>query len=50
MNDTAAGIIVDSVVDQKFVDQAYAKGLKYIVARKFMGIVRRPVGLRMIPF
>jgi len=50
MNDTAAGIIVDSAVDQKFVDQAYAKGLKYIVARKFMGIVRRPVGLRMIPF
>ena len=50
MNDDAAGIIVDSAVDQKFVDQAYAKGLKYIVARKFMGIVRRPVGLRMIPF
>lgn len=50
MNDDVAGIIVDSAVDQKFVDQAYAKGLKYIVARKFMGIVRRPVGLRMIPF
>ena len=50
LNDDAAGIIVDGSVDQKFIDQAFAKGLKYVAAHGFEGIVRRPAGLRMIPF
>jgi len=50
LNDDAAGIIVDGSVDQKFIDQAFAKGLKYVAAHGFDGIVRRPAGLRMIPF
>jgi len=50
LHDDAAGIIVDAAVDQKFIDQAFAKGLKYVAAHKFEGIVRRPTGLRLIPF
>ncbi|HJJ30311.1 MAG TPA: DNA primase DnaG [Methanocorpusculum sp.] len=50
LNGNAAGIIVDASVDQRFVDQAFAKGLKYVAARKFEGIVRRPTALKLIPF
>ncbi|HJK19262.1 MAG TPA: DNA primase DnaG [Methanocorpusculum sp.] len=44
-----AGIIIDEPVNQKFVDIAAEKGMKYIVAKNLEGIVRRPVSLRMIP-
>ena len=49
LDDDAAGIIVDSSVGQKFVDAAYKKGIKYIAAREFTGIVHRPAGIRLIP-
>ena len=49
LDDDAAGIIVDSSVGQKFVDTAYKKGIKYIAAREFTGIVHRPAGIRLIP-
>ena len=49
LDDDAAGIIVDSSVGQKFVDAAYNKGIKYIAAREFTGIVHRPAGIRLIP-
>lgn len=49
LDDDAAGIIVDSAVGQKFVDTAYKKGIKYIAAREFTGIVHRPAGIRLIP-
>ncbi|MDO5845594.1 MAG: DNA primase DnaG [Methanocorpusculum sp.] len=46
----AAGIIVDAPADQRLIDCAYAKGLKFVAAREFSGIVHRPVGIRLIPF
>lgn len=49
LDDDAAGIIVDSAVGQKFVDTAYKKGIKYIAAREFTGVVHRPAGIRLIP-
>ncbi|MDR3102440.1 MAG: DNA primase [Methanocalculaceae archaeon] len=42
-----AGLIIDEVVNQRFVDIAAEKGLKFIVAKGFEGIVRRPVSIRM---
>ena len=50
LNDDARGIIIDSSVNQKIIDQVFAKGLKFIAAGKFDGVIRRPTGLRMIPF
>ena len=44
----ADGIVVDAGVDQKFVDTAFSKGIKYIAARSFDELVRRPVGIRLI--
>ncbi len=43
-----AGVIIDATVNQMFVDQATEKGLKFIIAKGYEGIVRRPSSLRMI--
>lgn len=43
-----AGVIIDETVNQRFVDAAAGKGMKFIVAKNFEGIVRRPVSIRMI--
>ncbi|MDV0444183.1 DNA primase DnaG [Methanorbis rubei] len=43
-----AGVIIDEVVNQRFVDTAAEKGMKFVVAKNFDGIVRRPVSIRMI--
>lgn len=44
-----AGIIIDETVNQRFVDVSAEKGMKFIVAKSFEGIVHRPVSIRMIP-
>ena len=49
LDSDAAGIIMDASCGQKLVDSAYKKGLKYIAAREFTGIVHRPAGIRLIP-
>ncbi|MDV0441236.1 DNA primase DnaG [Methanorbis furvi] len=43
-----AGVIIDEVVNQRFVDTAAEKGMKFVVAKNFDGIVRRPVSIRMV--
>ncbi|HJJ78923.1 MAG TPA: DNA primase DnaG [Methanocorpusculum sp.] len=49
LDSDAAGIIMDASCGQKLGDSAYKKGLKYIAAREFTGIVHRPAGIRLIP-
>ena len=49
LDSDATGIIMDASCGQKLVDSAYKKGLKYIAAREFTGIVHRPAGIRLIP-
>jgi len=49
LDSDAAGIIMDASCGQKLADQAYRKGIKYIAAREFTGIVHRPAGIRLIP-
>ncbi|HJJ99333.1 MAG TPA: DNA primase DnaG, partial [Methanocorpusculum sp.] len=43
------GIIIDETVNQRFVDVLVGRGMKFIVAKNFEGIVHRPVSIRMIP-
>ncbi|MDE2519250.1 MAG: DNA primase DnaG [Methanocorpusculum sp.] len=43
-----AGIIIDETINQQFVDTAAEIGMKFVVAKSFEGIVRRPVSIRMI--
>ena len=44
----SAGVLLDINVDQKILDVAAEKGLEFIAAREFSGIVKRPVYLRMV--
>ena len=44
------GIVADQVVDQRLLDQVAQKGIEFILARDFKGIVKRPLPLKLIRF
>ena len=44
----AAGLIVDRSVDQKLLDRLVMKGLDYVGARDFKGVIKRPVSIRLM--
>ena len=47
--DTAAsGLVVDRPVDQKLLDRLVWKGLSYVAARDFKGIIKRPLSIRLM--
>ena len=45
---TASGLVVDRPVDQKLLDRLVWKGLSWVAARDFKGIVKRPLSIRLI--
>ena len=44
----ASGLVVDRPVDQKLLDRLVWKGLSYVAARDFRGIIKRPVTIRLM--
>jgi DNA primase len=47
--DTAAtGLVLDRPVDQKLLDRLVWKGLSYVAARDFKGIIKRPLSIRLL--
>ena len=42
------GLVVDRSVDQKLLDRLVMKGLEYVAARDFKGIVKRPLNIRLM--
>jgi DNA primase len=44
----SAGVIFDMTVNQKILDLVAEKGLEFIAAPNFSGIVKRPASLRMV--
>jgi DNA primase len=42
------GIVLDRPVDQKLLDRLVAKGLSYVAAKDFRGIIKRPVSIRLM--
>jgi DNA primase len=44
------GIVADQVVDQRLLDQIAQKGIEFILARDFKGIIKRPLPLKLIRF
>jgi hypothetical protein len=44
------GIVADQVVDQRLLDQVAQKGIEFILARDFSGIIKRPLPLKLIRF
>jgi hypothetical protein len=45
---TVAGVVVDRAVDQKLLDRLVGKGLAYVAAKDFKGIIKRPLSIRLI--
>jgi DNA primase len=43
-----AGLITDGAVNQRILDLMVSKGLEYIAAREFKGIIKRPLTIRLI--
>jgi DNA primase len=44
----AAGLVVDRTVDQKLLDRLVWKGLEYVAAKDFKGIIKRPLNIRLM--
>ncbi|WP_321507337.1 DNA primase DnaG [uncultured Methanoregula sp.] len=48
LESNATGLVVDRPVDQKLLDRLVWKGLSYVAARDFKGIIKRPLTIRLM--
>ena len=48
VDSTVTGVVVDRAVDQKLLDRLVGKGLAYVAAKDFKGIIKRPLSIRLI--
>jgi len=48
IDDTVSGLVVDRSVDQRLLDRLVLKGLEYVAARDFKGIIKRPLTIRLM--
>jgi DNA primase len=48
IDSSATGIVVDRPVDQKLLDRLVTKGLSYVAAKDFKGIIKRPLSIRLM--
>jgi DNA primase len=42
------GVVVDGGINQKLLDHFVEKGLQFVVAKDFQGIIKRPLSIRLI--
>ncbi len=45
---SATGLVLDRPVDQKLLDRFVWKGLSWVAARDFRGIIKRPLSIRLL--
>jgi DNA primase len=48
LNGDVAGLVTDGEVNQRILDLMVGKGIEYIAAREFKGIIKRPLSIRLI--
>ena len=48
VNGDLAGIVIDRVVDQKLLDVFARKGVEFIAAKEFKGIIKRPASIKLL--
>ncbi len=48
INGSVNGLVADRSVDQKLLDRLVMKGLEYVAARDFKGIIKRPLTIRLM--
>jgi DNA primase len=42
------GLVIDRVMDQRLLDLLAAKGLEFVVARDYRGIIKRPLSIKIL--
>ena len=45
---SVTGLVLDRPVDQKLLDRLVQKGMSYVAARDFKGIIKRPLTIRLL--
>jgi DNA primase len=48
IDSSATGLVLDRPVDQKLLDRMVARGLSWVAARDFRGIIKRPLSIRLM--
>jgi DNA primase len=48
VDSSVTGLVVDRAVDQKLLDRLVGKGLSYVAAKDFKGIIKRPLSIRLM--
>jgi DNA primase len=48
VDNSVTGLVVDRAVDQKLLDRLVGKGLAYVAAKDFKGIIKRPLSIRLM--
>ncbi len=48
LDGTVSGLIVDRPVDQKLLDRLVWKGLSYVAAKDFKGVIKRPLSIQLM--
>jgi DNA primase len=48
IDSSANGLIIDRPLDQRLLDRLVTKGFEYVAARDFKGIIKRPIGIRLM--
>ena len=48
LNGDVAGLVTDGGINQRILDLSAGKGLEYVAARDFKGIIKRPLTIRLI--
>jgi DNA primase len=48
MNGDIAGLVIDGEVNQRLLDHIVMKGLEYVAARDFKGIIKRPLSVKLL--
>ena len=48
LNGDVAGLVTDGGINQRILDLSAGKGIEYVAARDFKGIIKRPLTIRLI--
>ncbi len=48
VNGDASGLVIDGDVNQKIIDHLVGKGLEYVAAREYKGIIKRPLSIKLL--
>ncbi len=48
MNGQIAGVVADTAVDQRLLDRLVGRGVEFVAARDFSGVIKRPLSVRLM--